>query len=129
MDLKILLPNKVFNETGNVKSIVAETIAGSYGILPQRLDFAAPLAPGIFSYQTSEGQTQYLALDEGIIIKTGNQVLVSVRNAVQGADLGKLHEAIDKEFLQQHNDEKSARLLMAKMESGLLQNIEKLRNK
>ncbi len=43
MNLKILLPYKVFNETKGVKDIVVETSAGVYGLLPHRLDFAEPL--------------------------------------------------------------------------------------
>jgi F-type H+-transporting ATPase subunit epsilon len=128
MNMKILLPYKVFNETGNVKSIVAETSAGSYGLLTQRLDFAASLVPGIFTYETDAGGVHYLALDEGVMIKAGRQVLVSVRNAVEGTDLGKLHEAVEKEFLNQDSEEKNVRSLLAKMESGLMHNLEKLHN-
>ena len=128
MNMKILLPYKVFNETGNVKSIVAETSAGSYGLLPQRLDFAASLVPGILTYETEEGGVHYVALDEGVMIKAGAQVLVSVRNAVTGKDLSKLHEAVEKDFLNQDKEEKDNRSLMDKMESGLMHNLEKLHN-
>jgi len=123
MKLKILLPYKVFNETNNVKNIVAETSAGSYGLLPHRLDFAAALVPGIFSYEAETGGIQYVAVDEGVMIKAGIQVLVSVRNAVGGADLGKLHELVDKEFVNLDKTEKDARMVMAKIEGGLMQHL------
>ncbi len=100
MNLKILLPYKVFNETKGVKDIVVETSAGVYGLLPHRLDFAAALVPGILSYETETGGMHYVAFAEGVVVKkAGAQVLVSVRNAVGGTDLGKLHQRIDKELV------------------------------
>ena len=126
MNLKILLPYKVFNETQNVKSIVVETSAGCYGLLPHRLDFAAALVPGILSYEAETGGVHYVAVDEGVMIKAGAQVLVSVRNAVGGTDLGKLHESVDKEFISEDKTEKNVRSVMAKMEAGLMQNLLKL---
>lgn len=129
MNLKILLPYKVFIDTKNVKDIVAETSAGSYGLLPHRLDFAAALVPGIFSYETETGGMQYVAVDEGVMIKAGMQVLVSARNAVGGADLGKLHELVDKEFVNIDKTEKDARMVMAKIEGGLMQHLFKLSEK
>lgn len=125
MSLKILLPFRIFLDIENVKNIVAETSGGSYGILPQRLDCVAALVPGIFTYQTDK--VNYLAIDEGVMIKAGTQVVVSVHNAIGGADLGKLHESVEKEFIELGDQEKSVRLVIAKLESGLIQSMEKFR--
>ena len=76
-DLKIILPFKVFSQTDDVKRIVAETNEGSLGLLPQRLDCVAALVPGIFSYETEAGAIQYVAVDEGVLVKAGAQVMVS----------------------------------------------------
>ena len=99
MDLKILLPYRIFAEIKNVSSIVAETSEGSFGLLPQRLDCVAAIVPSIFMYETESKSVHYIAIDEGILIKAGSQVLVSVRNAFGGTDLGKLHESVEKEFI------------------------------
>jgi F-type H+-transporting ATPase subunit epsilon len=123
MDLKILLPYKVFAEVKQVKSFTADTNSGSYGFLPQRLDCVAVLVPGIFSYETD--RVHYLALDAGILIKTGSQVLVSVRNAIGGADLGKLGEAVKNEFLTIDDSEKNVRYVVSKLESGLMNRLKK----
>jgi len=123
MDLKILLPFKVFAEIKNVKEVTAETNEGSYGFLPQRLDCAAVLVPGIFSYETDS--VHYLAVDEGILVKAGEQVLVSVRNAVGGAELGKLAETVKNQFLNINESEKDVRFVVSKLESGLMDNFRK----
>ncbi len=125
MNLKILLPFKIFAEAKSVTRIIAETNNGSYGFLPQRLDCVAALVPGIFTYETEKHGIHYLAVDEGILIKAGTEVLVSVRNAIGGVDLGKLHESVQKEFLNLDEDEKNSRSVMAKLESGFIHSLEK----
>ena len=59
-----------------------------------------------------------MAVDEGVLVKTGPDVLVSVRNAIGGTDLGQLREAVEREFLNLNEQEQSVRSVMAKMESG-----------
>ncbi len=127
MDLKILLPYRIFAEIKNVSSIVAETSEGSFGLLPQRLDCVAALVPSIFMYETDSKTAHYLAVDEGILVKAGSEVLVSVRNAFGGTDLGKLHESVEKEFKKLNDSERDIRSTMAKIESGFLYNLEKFR--
>ena len=127
MDLKIFLPFKIFAEIKNVKSIVLDTKEGSYGLLPHRLDCIAALTPGIFSYEAETGGIHYLAVDEGILVKAGMQVMVSVRNAIGGADLGKLHETVEKDFVNLDAAEKNTRTAMAKLESGFVRSLEEFR--
>src|SRR5665811_514463 len=93
---------------------------GSFGLLPQRLDCVAAIVPSIFTYETETGGTHYLAVDEGILVKAGSQVMVSVRNAFGGTDLGKLHESVENEYKKLDDTERDIRATMAKMESGFL---------
>ena len=97
MHLKLLLPYGVFADQGGVARIVVQTRAGSFGLLPQRLDCVAALVPGILIYQCEGQQETYVAVDEGVLVKTGAEVLVSVRNAIGGTDLGRLREAVERE--------------------------------
>lgn len=120
MNLKVLLPFEVFAEKAGVSRIVAETRAGSFGLLPHRLDCVAALAPGILTYETeSEGEV-YVAVDEGVLVKTGPDVLVSVRRALGGKDLGQLRDSVEKEFVTLNESEQSVRSVMAKLEAGVL---------
>jgi F-type H+-transporting ATPase subunit epsilon len=100
MHLKILLPFKVFADVNNVSNIVMETSKGSYGLLPHRLDCVAALVPGIFMYEIN-GTAKYLAVDAGVMVKAGLEVLLSVRNAIGGVELGKLSDLVEHEFKQQ----------------------------
>ena len=120
MHLKILLPFQVFAEQSEVLRIVAETREGSFGLLPHRLDCVAALAPGILIYETQSGGEIFVAVDEGVLVKTGPDVLVSVRRALGGTDLGQLREAVERDFLTLDELEQNTRSVMAKLESGFL---------
>ena len=123
MNLKILLPYKIFAEITGVSRIVAITRSGSFGFLPHRLDCVSSIAPGILFYENNKEGEVYVAVDEGVIVKTGLDVRVSVRNALGGADLGKLHEAVEKEFLNLDQREQDVRSVLAKMESDFIRRL------
>ena len=120
MRLRVLLPFKVFADEPDVLRIVAETSAGSFGLLPHRLDCVAALAPGILSYESAAHGEVFVALDEGVLVKTGDEVRVSARRAIGGADLGQLRDAVAREFVQQDVQEQALRSVMARLEGGFL---------
>jgi F-type H+-transporting ATPase subunit epsilon len=128
MHLKVLLPFQVFVEKTDVTRIVAETREGSFGLLPHRLDCVAALVPGILIYQTESRGEVLVAVDEGVLVKTGMDVLVSVRRAIGGTDLGQLHAAVEKEFLTLDENERSVRTAVAKLETGFLRRFATLQH-
>lgn len=123
MNLKVLLPFGVFADKTGVSRIVAETREGSFGLLPHRRDCVAALAPGILIYETGTGGEVYVAVDEGILVKTGPDVLVSVRSAIAGTDLAKLRGDVEREFLTLDEQEQDVRSVMTKLESGLMRRL------
>ena len=123
MHLKVLLPSEIFAEKTSVSRIVAETIEGSFGLLPHRLDCVAALTPGILTYETQADGEVFVAVDEGVLIKTGMDVLVSVRRAQSGKDLGQLRHSVEQEYLTLNEEAKVVRSVMAKLETGLLRRL------
>jgi len=123
MKLKVLLPFQVYTEIEDVKRIVAETPQGSFGLLPHRLDCEAVLEPRILTYETKTAGEVYVAVDEGVLVKAGSNVLVSVRNAIGGMDLGKLREAVEREFVNLDENEKQVRAVLARLESGFVRHF------
>ena len=128
MTLKVLLPFEVFAEITGVSRIVAQTREGAFGLLPRRLDGVAALVPGILSYETEFDGEVFLAVDEGVLVKTGPDVLVSVRRALAGADLGQLRDAVAQEYVALNRHERKVRAVMAKLETGFLRRFEAFRH-
>lgn len=120
MTLKILLPFQVLLETREVSRIVGETKKGSFGLWPQRLDCAALLVPGIVTYESKTEGERFVAVDEGVLVKTGKTVLISVRHAVIGGDLGKLKKLVEENFLKIDEYEVKVRSILARMESDII---------
>ena len=128
MKLKILLPFQIFAEKNDVSRIVAETREGSFGLLPHRLDCVAALEPGILTYETEAEGEVYVAVDEGVLIKVGQDVLVSVRSAIAGTDLHQLREEVEREFLTLDENEQKMRSVMTKLEIGLMRRLAGFKN-
>ncbi|PNL74009.1 F0F1 ATP synthase subunit epsilon (plasmid) [Legionella anisa] len=120
MRLKILLPFQIFAQKTGVLRIVAETEQGAFGLLPQRLDCIAALCPGILTYETAAEGEVYVAVDEGMLIKTNKEVVVSVHNAIGGTDLDTLYESVQNEFLNLSEQEQNARAVLGKLESAFV---------
>lgn len=118
MTLKVLLPERVILER-DVQKVVAEGKHGSFGMLPRHVDFVAPLVPSILSFE-ADGEEVFMAVDEGVLIKCGREVLVSVRNAVIGPELGTLETTVRDRFQRVDEREKTMRSALAKLESEVV---------
>jgi len=119
MKLEILLPGGVLlNE--EVKKVVVEAVNGSFCLLPRHIDIVTALVPGILSFVSAAGKEEFLAVDEGVLVKAGQEVLVSSTRAVRGAELGKLKETVERIFRDINDQEKTARSTMAKLEADLV---------
>lgn len=121
MTLKVLLPFELFIERHGVSRIVAETPSGSYGLLPQRLDCVTAIAPGILTYETQEEGEMFVAVDEGVMVKNGPLVLISVRHAISGTNLGQLRTAVEQDYLTFDAREIDVRRVMTKLENGFIE--------
>jgi F-type H+-transporting ATPase subunit epsilon len=126
MQLRVLLPSGPFATIEDVTRVVVMTPGGAFGLLPHRLDCAAVLSPGLLSYSTATLAEVHLAVDAGVLVKTGARVLVCVRHAVAGADLGQLRRAVDHEMLQLSQQEQMSRRTLAHLEIGLVRRMVEL---
>lgn len=86
----------------------------------------AALTPGILVYENAAHEEIYVALDQGVLVKTGMQVRVSVRRALAGKDLGLLRAAVEQEFLVLEAQENDVRQVMARLQAGFVQRMARL---
>jgi len=122
IDLKILLPGKTFLKK-EVKKITAEAENGWFCLLPKHVDFTTSLTPGILLLTTSEGKDVFLAIDEGIMVKYGNKVVISTRNAIEGEDLGELKNRVEEIFIKTDEKEKDAQTALSKLEADFVRSF------
>lgn len=128
MKLKVLLPSKVLLEE-TVTRISAEAENGAFTLLPRHIDYVAALTPGLLSFVLPSDEEIFVAVDEGILVKCGDEVLVSVRNAVRGSDLGRLREAIEQEFYTLDDHEKRARSAALRIETEIIRQFIELKER
>ncbi len=120
MQLDILLPFEVYASLSGVQRMVVQTLEGAFGLLPRRLDCVAALTPGILVYACADQVEHYVAVDEGVLVKAGSRVMVSVRRAIAGSDLHVLRQAVEDEFLALDQQEQAVRSAMDRLETGFL---------
>jgi F-type H+-transporting ATPase subunit epsilon len=120
MQLKVLLPTEILVDEAVVQ-VTAEAENGSFSLLPRHIDFVAALTPGLLSYVTAGEEREYfLAVNEGILVKLGAEVLVSTQSAVAGADLGQLQTTIEEQFRIHDERERVTRSAMARLEADFV---------
>jgi F-type H+-transporting ATPase subunit epsilon len=120
--LKIILPWKVLLEQ-EVAKVVAEAQNGSFCLLPRHIDFVASLVPGVLAFTPAEGGEEFLAVDEGTLVKCGPEVLVSTRNAVRGPALGELRKAVEEQFGTLTQREEQARSALNRLEASMVYQV------
>lgn len=117
MTAKVLLPSGVLLER-EVAKVQAESPDGSFGLLPNHIDLVTSLAPSILVLTDADDTETLLAVDEGVLVKKGRDVLISTRGAVVGR-LGELKDAVAEQFRELSDREIQARAALDRLEAGM----------
>ena len=125
MELRLLLPGRVLISAPASK-VTAEGREGSFCLLPDHIDFVAELVPGLLCYVDSDDHECFVAVDEGVLVKRGREVLVSSRHAVLGDSIDSLRSTVRSEFLAIDSRERNARSALARLERDLFERFVQL---
>jgi F-type H+-transporting ATPase subunit epsilon len=128
MQLTIDLPHKPVLEE-EVTKIIAEGEHGQFCLLPRRRDLVSVLVPGILVYVPEDGDERYAAVDDGLLVKQGSNVNVSVREAVVDAELGELEQMVNETYRNRDEEERRAETAMKALESSFMKQIGELENR
>ncbi|HOJ13300.1 MAG TPA: F0F1 ATP synthase subunit epsilon [Deltaproteobacteria bacterium] len=126
MDCKILLPSEVFLHR-QADKVVAEGTNGSFCLLPRHIDFVSALVPGLLSLSAQDEQPEYFAVDQGILVKKGDEVLIATRNAIKIPSLGHLKSVVQERFRNLDDKEKAARTAAARLEASIVRRFMELK--
>lgn len=119
MQLQVLLPTEVLVDC-HARSITAEAENGSFCLRPRHVDFVTALAPGILTYLDEDELEHWIGLADGVLVKTGRQVLVSVQHAVAGEHPGQLRELVRNRFEVMDEHERQAVSAVARLEADFV---------
>jgi F-type H+-transporting ATPase subunit epsilon len=122
MRLQVFTPTALLVDAAVVK-VVAEGPQGYFALLPRHLDVAAALHPGLFVYVTVAGEERFLGIDEGVLVKRGREVRVSVIDAFESDDLTSLRTQVASRFLSLDDHERAARTALARLEAGAIRRV------
>ena len=111
----------------SVTKVKAEGPSGSFCLLPLHIDFASTLVPGILAYEGSDGIERLIATDEGFLVKKGDEVLVSVRSAIAGGELGGLKRAVVEKIEALDEEERGTRAILARLEADFMRRFGEMR--
>ncbi len=125
MNLKVVTPNQTVVDM-RVEKATVEGRDGSRTYLPRHIDFVTAIVPSVMSWQPPDGEEQFAAVDEGILVKAGDELLVSTTYAVYGPDLGQLRETVEEQFEQRGEREKTARTSLARLEASIVRRFMEL---
>lgn len=119
--LKVMVPETIVVDA-TVNKVVAEALNGFFCLKPRHVDFTAALRPGILYYYTNEGEN-VIAVDEGTLVKCGEEVLVSVINAIEGTDLERLEKEVREKFYLKQEAEQKVQNALKSLEADLIRHF------
>lgn len=126
--LRVILPGELLVDEA-ITRLVGEAENGSFGMLPRHADFVTALPPGVLEFTLSDGTERFVGLDEGILVKREDDILVSTRDAVLGDDLAALKVQVEKRFKHLGEAELAARGALARLEVGIARRFLDLRER
>ena len=126
MKFVIATPEGILLNT-QINKVTFETATGYYTLLPHHVDFVASLTAGITAYVPENETEKYAACHQGIVVKKGDVVTISVQGAVLGPTLSELQDLIKKEFKQNEEKRKELNTAMARLELGIMRGFRQLK--
>ena len=126
MKLKIITPLDIFN-IDDVAKINAEGLEGHFTLLPNHADYVSSITTSVFTFETKD-KTQFFAVDGGVLVKYGENVELSIRHAIKGADLENLKKQMEISFKEMDEEDKQTRTALASLEGNIAKLIQDLGN-
>ena len=118
MKVRILTPIGVVLDE-EAEKISFESLSGSHTFFPHHIDTVSALPQNIVTVRTTKQKNIYVACTQGVLVKQGEQVLLSAHKAVIGEDLNNLAKLIQTEFAQDEENRRQVNSAIARLETQL----------
>lgn len=119
MRLTVVLPDRVLL-SADVARVRADAPNGQFCLRPRHVDLATALVAGVLELTDEDGTERYVGHGEGLLVKAGDEVLVTVRQGAVGDALGTLRAQVEASYARTDEREQLARAATARLEAGLV---------
>lgn len=119
MKLTVMVPDRVLIDQ-EVSRVLAWGRDGCFCLLPRHIDFVSALAPGLLSFEVDDEYAEFLAVDEGVLVKQGSDVFVATRSAVSESDLETLKRSLEEKIRALDEREQMTRATIARLEADFM---------
>lgn len=125
MNVCLRLPTQVLYQ-GTALKLFAVAENGAFEILPNHIDFVTSLVPSVLILALVDGSEKIIGIDEGILVKKGNQIEIAIQRGVLGKDLDSLQQNVQTRFIEVDEDERTARSALSRLEAGMVRQFAEL---
>ncbi|TNJ43315.1 ATPase [Phaeobacter sp. B1627] len=126
MTVSLRLPTQSLYEA-QATALTAVASDGAFGILPNHIDFVTAIVPSVLTLCLTDGTEEIFGVDEGLLVKKGHLVSVSVRRGVHGDNLASLQDLVEARFVQMDEEERQARSALSRLEADLVRRFAELK--
>ncbi|MFP7671849.1 ATPase [Marivita sp. S0852] len=128
MHVTVRLPSgRLFD--GAATRLRGEASDGSFGLLPNHIDFVTALVPSVLLITQDGGAERFFGIDEGLLVKKGHNVEISVRRGVETNDLSDLQGSAAARFSELEDEERAARAALSRLEADMVRRFASLRDR
>ena len=124
MTVSVQLPDRLLFE-GTATALTAVAPNGSFGLLPNHIDFVTALVPSVLLLRGAQRE-QIFGIDEGLLVKKGHDVRIAVLRGVRGDDLDSLRDTVEARFVQMDEEERQARAALSRLEADMVRRFAEL---
>ncbi|WP_323035782.1 ATPase [Pararhodobacter sp.] len=126
MHICLRLPSRILFD-GPATRLRGEAVDGGFGILPNHIDFVTALVPSVLLIAQADGAERIFGIDEGLLVKKGAQVEITVRRGVESDSLDGLHDTVGSQFASLDDEERVARAALSRLEADMVRRFASLR--
>jgi F-type H+-transporting ATPase subunit epsilon len=125
VQLRVTLPFRVEVDE-SVRQVSAEGDAGSFTLKPRHVDFCSSIRPGLLWFINADGKEIFLAVDRGLLVKTGEQVQVATGQAVRCERLENVEDAVQEYMRDKSEREAETEMALEKMQADFVRRFAEL---
>ncbi len=134
LKFRLIQPTGVLLDV-TARRVLAESLEGSFAVLPRHIDGVAALAVGIVQIdaltcpadgEDAGGNRYYAAIDGGLLVKCGGEVTISTPQASVGKSLAAMADVVAEQFRERDEQERLTRSALARLEAGTLRELQRM---